>query len=101
MNGFMQIHKTNSSEVNLMMHIFNEDNDTEIPFTFTIDSTAAKANAPANMRVSGILDVSANSVKISIRIRSDSSNVVFGVLSSDVPTGSQNHSGLLEITRIG
>lgn len=102
LSGTVQIHKTTSSSINLMIQLWNEITETEEPNTFRIRSTAARQNAPASIRMEAIIDTGSLALsRCSVRMRVDAATAVFGTLPGDIPAGSLNSAGLLNITRLG
>jgi hypothetical protein len=99
-SGHVQIHKTSSAAINLMIQLWNENDSQEVARTFRTRSTSAKINAPASMRLQTLYDANGGG-NISIRVRVDSTDAVFGTLPGDIPTGSSNSAGLLTILRTG
>lgn len=102
LSGTVQIHKTTASSINLMIQLWNEITETEELNSFRIRSTAARSNAPASIRMEAILDTGTIALsRCSVRMRVDAANAVFGTLPGDIPAGSLNSAGLLNITRLG
>ena len=97
----VQSYKPTSTNINIMMHIYDETNSREWPNTFCIKSTAAKSNAPDIISISTIIDAPILDQKISVRFRTNGSGSKFGSLPADVPSGSQDVAGLLSINRLG
>lgn len=100
-SGHVQIHKTSSAAINFMIQLWDETLSQEVPRTFRVRSTSAKTNAPASIRVAALLDLNSTPKDVSIRVRVDASDAVFGTLPGDIPAGSTNSVGLLNITRVG
>ena len=81
---------------------FNVDENTEIPFSFHQATNPALNTAPLSLRTNFLLDTNGTSqVKIQIRIQADTNRCSLGASDGKVPSGSQNHAGFINITRIG
>lgn len=100
--GQVQFHKTSASSIEIMIQVFDESNQIEVPRTFRIRSTSTKVDSPTSIRVSSLLDtIGGDMTTISIRVRVNASDAVFGSIGGDIPAGSENTAGLMSIKRIG
>jgi hypothetical protein len=89
----------------IAIHILNADTNQEIPYSFATSSVVAKLHGPKSINTATQLDLTGldrgQVRRIAVQARSNRNTTLLGVHSDFLPAGSQNHAGLLRVSRIG
>jgi hypothetical protein len=87
------------------LHVLDVDRNSEVQFSFASSSIVAKLHGPKSISTATQLDLTDLSEgevrRIAVQVRSDKSTTVHGIHADFLPSGSENHAGLLRISRIG
>lgn len=98
--GQVLLHDTAALLVTVASQLYNHTTNSEVDYSFSIDTKVGLLNGPVSLRTEVVLDIQ-QTTDVSLRVRADTTTAVFGTHASFIPAGSSNYAGVLLITKFG